>query len=110
MITEEQLKEAYDRATALGSSSPEGREAWSGYWGLLGQRRTELAVIRGEFLPVVVAPQFEDALQRVIDEFDRREELRAKVDGIVVNLALSDKECTEGGVRVVTFGSEINDL
>lgn len=84
MITEEQLKEAYDRATALGLA-PEAREAWSEYWGLTEQRRNELAVMRQVTGPVEVP---EDALARAIREYDAVERVTAMIQDAVNRLVL----------------------
>ena len=78
MITEEQLKEAYDRATALGLT-PEARNAWSEYWGMVDQRRTELAVLRGERHPMTVVPKFEDTITALLAMFEDEDRQRAHV-------------------------------
>lgn len=78
MITEEELVRAYNMAVATPPGTEASWEAWHEYWGMAEQRRTELAVMRGEHHPMTVVPRFEDPLQRLIDEFDREEREQAE--------------------------------
>lgn len=74
MVTEETLKQAYDRAVALGLA-PEAREAWAEYWGLAEQRREQLAEARRVTGPIVVPA---DALtEALLQDEIRQEQARA---------------------------------
>ena len=74
MITEEQLKEAYDRATGLGLA-PEAREAWTEYWGLIEERRQQLVEVR-RFTGEVTVPA--DALtEALLQDEIRQQQARA---------------------------------
>jgi hypothetical protein len=78
MITDEDTKAAYDRAAALDARSPEGREAWSEYWGLVETRREQLRIMRGEDTPLRVVPRFEDTLSKLLDLFEAEDRVRAE--------------------------------
>lgn len=74
MVTEEQLKEAYDHAVTLGLA-PEAREAWTEYWGLAEERRQQLAEARRFTGPVTVPA---DALtEALLQDEVRQEQARA---------------------------------
>ena len=90
MVTEEQLKQAYDHAVALGLA-PESREAWSQYWGLAETRRDQLAVMRGERSPMGAVPKFEDTITALLKLYDEEDRQRAHVIG-TMPLVITDGE------------------
>ena len=79
MITEEQLKEAYDRANALSVLDLGARDAWSKYWALVDQRREECRILRGERHPMTAVPKFEDTITALLRMFEDEDQQRAQV-------------------------------
>jgi hypothetical protein len=79
VVTDEDTKAAYDRAAALDARSPEGREAWSAYWGLVETRQGQLRIVRGERSLMSAVPTFEDTITALLKLYDEEDQQRAHV-------------------------------